>query len=423
MSNSKLIELSYYDPSAQVRLSAYADTLVLDHDQNGSIIRAIRFGGYPEMVRAMADAIYGGATIEAAQNDTTRMLQSSLKSYQRQITHDGIYAVATLMAADTVQEDDRSGKHEKDEDTNLVDTEQMELQPRRCYIFCPARDQKRLFEELDHKTAAPLIPEFQDYVLSSLRQRGDLRQLEVISLKERMDAWVLDLKPQDQNVVEVLERGLQSGDIQIPGAVPNMPDGFENVENVTGYLNTFGVTVADRIRSQFMPLFDPAKEPLSDEVLAINDCIMSRVGYSLYDAQLAVAEAVKRQLARKRVALIIAECGSGKTKIGSTALGALHGLWADQKRKDGRKSFGIVMCPSHVTQKWVREIGETLPDTYGMVCARFRISTVCMRCTRRATKVYLLFFPRSRRGMAICVTPPCVGIDADARFSAQTATV
>lgn len=367
MSNSKLIELSYYDPSAQVRLSAYADTLVLDHDQNGSIIRAIRFGGYPEMVRAMADAIYGGATIEAAQNDTTRMLQSSLKSYQRQITHDGIYAVATLMAADTVREDDRSGKHEKDEDTNLVDTEQMELQPRRCYIFCPAGDQKRLFEELDRKTAAPLIPEFQDYMLSSLRQRGDLRQLEVISLKERMDAWVLDLKPQDQNVVEVLEQGLQSGDIQIPGAVPNMPDGFENVENVTGYLNTFGVTVADRIRNQFMPLFDPAKEPLSDEVLAINDCIMSRVGYSLYDAQLAVAEAVKRQLARKRVALIIAECGSGKTKIGSTALGALHGLWADQKRKDGRKSFGIVMCPSHVTQKWVREIGETLPDTYGMV--------------------------------------------------------
>lgn len=238
MSNSKLIELSYYDPSAQVRLSAYADTLVLDHDQNGSIIRAIRFGGYPEMVRAMADAIYGGATIEAAQNDTTRMLQSSLKSYQRQITHDGIYAVATLMAADTVQEDDRSGKHEKDEDTNLVDTEQMELQPRRCYVFCPAGDQKRLFEELDRKTAAPLIPEFQDYVLSSLRQRGDLRQLEVISLKERMDAWVLDLKPQDQNVVEVLEQGLQSGAIQIPGAVPNMPDGFENVENVTGYADT-----------------------------------------------------------------------------------------------------------------------------------------------------------------------------------------
>lgn len=30
MSNSKLIELSYYDPSAQVRLSAYADIISLD---------------------------------------------------------------------------------------------------------------------------------------------------------------------------------------------------------------------------------------------------------------------------------------------------------------------------------------------------------------------------------------------------------
>lgn len=64
---------------------------------------------------------------------------------------------------------------------------------------------------------------------------------------------------------------------------------------------------------------------------------------------------------------IISKSYLSLSKIGSTALGALHGLWADQKRKDGRKSFGIVMCPSHVTQKWVREIGETLPDTYGMV--------------------------------------------------------
>ena len=178
---------------------------------------------------------------------------------------------------------------------------------------------------------------------------------------------MLELAAEDRNVIEVLEEGLKAGLIQIPGAVPGAPDGFDEVSNVTGYLNTFGVTVADRIRNQFMPLFDPASEPLSDEVLSINDFITQRAGYSLYDAQLAVAEAVKRQLDRKKTALIIAECGSGKTKIGSTALGALHGLWAAQK-KDGRgKSFGIVMCPSHVTRKWMREIGETLPDTYAMV--------------------------------------------------------
>lgn len=371
MSESKLIELGYYDPSAKIRLSAYADTVVLDPDKKGSVICAIRFGGYPEMVRAMADAIYGGATIEATQNDMVRKLQSKLKGYQRQITHDGVYAVATLMAADDAQEEISPQDEDGPEDDRQKGAEevapQKPAQPRKCYIFCPEGDRVRLFEELDHKTAAPLIPAFQDYVLTSLQNRGDLRQLEVISQKERIDAWVLTLKPEDKNVVEVLEEGLKTGDIQIPGTVPGFSDGFEKVNNVTEYLNTFGVTVAARIRNQFMPLFDPASEPLSDEVLAINDFVTQHAGYSLYDAQLAVAEAVKRQLERKRAALIIAECGSGKTKIGSTALGALHGLWASQKKKGTEKSFNIIMCPSHVTKKWVREIGETLPDTYAMV--------------------------------------------------------
>ena len=363
MSKSRLIELSYYDSAAQVRLSAYADTIVLDHNNKGGVISAVRFGGYPEMVRAMSDAIYGGATIEATQNSTTRMLQSNIKGYRRQMSHDGVYAVATLMASDDAQTDD----HSSDENSGGELAGQETMQPRKCYIFCPQGDRDRLFEELDHKTAAPLIPEFRDYVLDALQRRGDLRQLEVVSLKEKLDAWVLDLKPEDRNVIEILETGLMDGSIRIPGAVPGKPDGFDGVENVTGYLNTFGVTVADRIRHQFMPLFDPANEPLSNEVLAINECIMNRAGYSLYDAQLAVAEAVKRQLNRKSVVLIIAECGAGKTKIGSTALGALHGLWAAQKGSQAERSFGIILCPSHVTRKWVREIGETLPDTYAMV--------------------------------------------------------
>ena len=211
------------------------------------------------------------------------------------------------MACDDAREESRP--QDDGEERTLEKSEQL----RTCYIFCPEGDRTRLFEELDHKTAAPLIPAFQNYVLAALESRDDLRRLEVASQKERIDAWVLRLSVGDQNVVEVLEEGLKAGLIQIPGAVPGAPDGFDEVSNVTGYLNTFGVTVADRIRNQFMPLFDPASEPLSDEVLSINDFITQRVGYSLYDAQLAVAEAVKRQLDRRQTALIIAECGSGKS--------------------------------------------------------------------------------------------------------------
>ncbi len=42
--SSRLIELSYFDPKSKIRLTAYADTIMVDRDNN-STITAIRFGG------------------------------------------------------------------------------------------------------------------------------------------------------------------------------------------------------------------------------------------------------------------------------------------------------------------------------------------------------------------------------------------
>ena len=43
------------------------------------------------------------------------------------------------------------------------------------YIFCTPGDKADLFRAVDQKTAVPLIPEFQDYVLSELTRRKILR--------------------------------------------------------------------------------------------------------------------------------------------------------------------------------------------------------------------------------------------------------
>lgn len=64
MAQSRLIELSYFDPHTSIRLTTYADTIVTDYSSPNRIISAVRFGGYPEVVKAMSDAIYGGATID-----------------------------------------------------------------------------------------------------------------------------------------------------------------------------------------------------------------------------------------------------------------------------------------------------------------------------------------------------------------------
>ena len=62
---SRLIPISYYNKTQEVRLSAYADTIVYEQESRQKTLRAIRFGGYPEMVRALADALYAGADLEA----------------------------------------------------------------------------------------------------------------------------------------------------------------------------------------------------------------------------------------------------------------------------------------------------------------------------------------------------------------------
>jgi len=349
MSNSRLIPITYYNPSQEVRLSAYADTIVFEQGCGTPIIRAIRFGGYPEMVRAMSDAIYAGAVIDANIGEQTVRLAGESKRYERQLSHDGVYAEATLLAKDDEQNVNQADAYEEQETVDLP--------TRKCMIFCPAGDRDRLFEEIDRKTGVPLIPEFRDYVLSELESRGILQRLTVVSIREKLDAWALVCENDDANIISVVEEGLKSGAIAIPGTVKNM-NGLDEVNNVTGYLNTFGVTVAERIRHQFEPLFDPAAEPLSPEILAINDYIREHAGYPLYDAQLAVAESVKRQLKKDKCAFIVAECGSGKTKIGSTAMAAAF---------EGMKTFNVILCPSHVAKKWVRELAETLPETVGFI--------------------------------------------------------
>ena len=269
---SRLMPISYYNPKQEIRLSAYADTIVLEPDGREQHLRAIRFGGYPEMVRAMSDAIYAGATLETEFAGEPAMLACEPKKYECHLSHDGIYAEATILSLD---EEDSAQEQEQDGQTAA------ELPPRKCILFCPAGDRQALFEALDRKTAVPLIPEFQDYVLDELRRRRWLKPLRVISIRERLEAWLLLCKKDEANIVKVLEDGLKTGIIHIPGTLQN-PDGFDDVHSVTSYLSAFGVTVAERIRNQFQPLFDPTAEQLSPEILRINDYICAHAGYSLY---------------------------------------------------------------------------------------------------------------------------------------------
>ena len=112
MNASKLMKVTYFDPKSDIRLLCYADTVVWDTKPAPTLI-ALRFGGYPERVQGLADAIYGGATIEIEDDNATYSLMTLPKQYRREVSRDGVYAEATLIAEDDGQNASRpSGKKE-----------------------------------------------------------------------------------------------------------------------------------------------------------------------------------------------------------------------------------------------------------------------------------------------------------------------
>ena len=367
-----LSPITYFDEANSVRLNCYADTLVY-HKESGKIrnLVAMRFGGYPEQVRAMADVLRKGAGIETVIEEHKIILNAKHEAYKRSITHDGNYAEGTMLALD-------------DENGEMTDDEQMEVenpqQKRKMYIFCDEGDTDSLYAELDKKTAIPLIPEFKDYILEECFKKGILVQLEVLSASVHFDAYMLEVQNDEKEIEEIVNRGLKTGRIAIPGAVKG--SGFNNIKTVSQYLNKYGITIANRIRESFNPLFDPASEYICDGLKRINGNLKKNVGYTLYPAQLAVAEALKRRLDKAKVGVVVAECGSGKTKIGASALAA---------HQNGKKSFNVVLCPSHVTKKWVREIEETLPNTKACVVYNLAdIDRVCKEHKEGNTSTYII---------------------------------
>ena len=105
----KLMKMEYYDPKAETRLETYADTVVIEKDGYTSYIAAIRFGGYPESVKGMSEAIYGGGSVRIEIDGALITVYSRVKQYRKEFSHDGIYAEATLMIQDEEQRTDNDG--------------------------------------------------------------------------------------------------------------------------------------------------------------------------------------------------------------------------------------------------------------------------------------------------------------------------
>ena len=115
------------------------------------------------------------------------------------------------------------------------------------------------------------------------------------------------------------------------------------METTFDYLRQFGPLLAERILETYPPL-QSTKDPVAPSL----EMLLRQA----LPAQALAITGTAKYLRRAKAARIVAECGAGKTFM---ALGTIHVL------AEGRPSATLVMCPSHITHKWAREILLTVP--------------------------------------------------------------
>ena len=348
----KLMKAIYSDPAQTITLTAWADTVAVDPRDN--LLIAVRLGGYSEVTAGLVNAVSGGGTLSVQLDGETLVCTPQQGRYSKAVSRDGTYAVAALLWDNQSARKQGGGKQTEETEEQKEKTDKAQ-EARVYYLACPVRDKTALYHEIDKVSTIPMLPEFRDYMINELQARDMLAPCRVYTTGEPFAIWRLTCTPDDQNIADVLTAGLKAGVIRIPSTWPCQPDAFTEINGVAGYLRAFGSVIASRIRGQFQPLYDPAQEPLSEGVLGLDQFVAQTAGYHLYGAQLAAAEALRRRLQTARFGLLIAECGSGKSKVGSIALQS----YFLQKH---RKCLHIVLCPSHMTGKWVRELEEAIPN-------------------------------------------------------------
>jgi len=127
---------------------------------------------------------------------------------------------------------------------------------------------------------------------------------------------------------------------------------LESINDVTGYLHTFGGALAHKIQTGAQPLFQPGDEwhPRMQTLLR-----------TPFQAQADSIQAAVETLRKQGSVMCIGEMGVGKTLIGAAVPYIME---------NGHPPRVLVMCPGHLTRKWAREVTQTIPGAQATILSR-----------------------------------------------------
>lgn len=222
----------------------------------------------------------------------------------------------------------------------------------------------KLFAKIYKYSSVPVLEEWKGYLLEKLRDNYKLRQLTVISREEQAPFSAYRAYFNKNDIKNIVTNGLQTGELKIMGNNRRSPV-LETINGLNDYLANFGETLAEKIQSSFKPKFIPGEDSYDNYTNFVDDFMYHEADIELFEAQKSIIQATVNNLKVNDATFVIAEMGSGKTSMGA-AIPYAHNA-------NKYKGFNtVVVCPSHLTIKWKREVEERIPNAKAYIVNDFK---------------------------------------------------
>lgn len=296
------------------------------------------------------------------------------KSLEASVSHvpDSEYAHIVIWKKDTIYSENGEDNlklfvfvEKKDEDKNTWDNLR--------WITDTSQYPKDLVDAVYDKLYAncpfPILKEWTPYLIHYLISNHYMRQATTKSSDGINDLFCCVIDISIATFISRLKFALSVNEIKI-GDNSRTSDFMASVEGIDAYLLEYSEVLTKKIQNSFRPMYIPQQDHVSEDLTVMYDYVKCNDKISLYPAQTAVAQAVTNAFNNgKKCCFITADCGSGKTTIGITAVNTHYGAF--QRNNFQRMMTNVVICPSHLVNLWKREIDNRSPMSMSVIVKDF----------------------------------------------------
>ena len=234
------------------------------------------------------------------------------------------------------------------------------------FIYCQSEDElvDKLYEKASKYSSVPLLEDWKNYILLGLQEEKKVKRLTVFTSYDQAPFIAYRIDFDKEVMKKIIQRGLRLKTINIKGNNEPSPI-LAEIRGLNDYLNSFGEILAEKIQTAFKPKFVPGEDEYDTFTNYVDDFMYNEANIELFEAQKSVIQAVVNDLKTNDATFMIAEMGSGKTTMGA-AIPYVH----NANRSKGYNA--AVVCPSHLTPVWKREVEERIPNAKAYVVQDFK---------------------------------------------------